>query len=130
MYADIYRPVGVEHEMMVCLDAGAPQRTVRLLFERGPGSDFSERDVAVLTLLRPHLQAAYVTAEQRRRGLLPLTQRQRLILHFVAAGYTNRQIARRLGVSEATVRKHLENIYVRLEVTNRTAAVARLTTAG
>lgn len=130
MYADIYRPVGVEHEMMVCLDAGAPQRTVRLLFERGRGSDFSERDVAVLTLLRPHLQAAYVTAERRRRGSLPLTPRQRLILHFVAAGYTNRQIARRLGVSEATVRKHLENIFVRLEVTSRTAAVARLTAAG
>jgi DNA-binding NarL/FixJ family response regulator len=44
----------------------------------------------------------------------------------VATGCSNRQIARRLVVSEATVRKHLENIFSRLEVNNRTAAVARL----
>ena len=52
LYVELARPEGLEHEMMVCLDAGAPQRTVRLLFCRGPGSDFSERDVAVLTLLQ------------------------------------------------------------------------------
>jgi ATP/maltotriose-dependent transcriptional regulator MalT len=44
----------------------------------------------------------------------------------VAAGYSNRQIARRLEVSETTVRTHLENIFARLEVNSRTAAVARL----
>lgn len=126
MYADVGRAMGIEHELMVWLDAGAPQRTLRLLFSRGPGSDFSERDVAVLTLLRPHLQAAYVAAERRRRGLLPLTGRQREILQYVASGYTNHQIARRLDVSDATVRKHLENIFARLAVSSRTAAVARL----
>jgi DNA-binding CsgD family transcriptional regulator len=125
MYADFDRPLGAEHELMVCLDAGRPQRTLRLLFTRGPGSDFSERDVAVLTLLQPHLQAAYVAAERRRRGLRPLTDRQRQILQYIAAGYTNGQIATRLHVSEHTVRKHVENIFTRLDVTSRTAA-ARL----
>ena len=125
LYVEMGRPGGIEHELMVCLDAGAPQRTVRLLFNRGPGSDFSERDVAVLTLLRPHLQAAYLAAERHRRGLLPLTRRQQEILQYVAAGCTNRQIARQLGLSETTVRKHLENIFARLEVTSRTAAVVR-----
>jgi DNA-binding CsgD family transcriptional regulator len=126
MYADFDRPMGVEHEIRVCLSAGGPQRTLRLLFVRGPGPDFTERDVAVLTLLRPHLQAAFVAAERRRRGLQPLTARQREILQYVAAGYSNAQIARRIEVSEATVRKHLENVFARLGVTSRTAAVARL----
>jgi DNA-binding CsgD family transcriptional regulator len=125
MYADYDRPLGIEHELMVCLDAGGPRRTLRLLFARGPGSDFSERDVAVLTLLRPHLQSAYVAAERCRRGLRPLTDRQRQILQYIAAGYTNGQIATRLDVSEHTVRKHVENIFARLDVTSRTAA-ARL----
>jgi DNA-binding CsgD family transcriptional regulator len=40
---------------------------------------------------------------------------------------TNRQVARQLGVSEATVRKHLENIYARLGVQNRAEAVSRTT---
>jgi DNA-binding NarL/FixJ family response regulator len=43
----------------------------------------------------------------------------------VAAGHTNTQIARRLGPSEGTVRTHLENIYGRLHVCSRTAAVNR-----
>jgi DNA-binding NarL/FixJ family response regulator len=43
----------------------------------------------------------------------------------LAAGHTNAQIARRLGISEGTVRTHLEDIYGRLNVSNRTAAVLR-----
>lgn len=54
-----------------------------------------------------------------------LTARQQEILQCVESGNTNRQIARRLHVSEATVGKHLENIYQRLDVNSRTAAVAR-----
>jgi DNA-binding NarL/FixJ family response regulator len=42
-----------------------------------------------------------------------------------AAGYTNIQIGRRLGVSDGTVRIHLQNIYARLHVSNRTAAVTK-----
>ena len=126
MLSDYFRPLGLEHDIMVCLPAGGPQRTLRVLFFRGPGSDFSDRDIAVLTLLRPHLQAAYITAERRRNGLVPLTPRQREILQYVEAGYTNRQIARRLFVSEATVGKHLENVFQRLGVSSRTAAVAKL----
>jgi DNA-binding NarL/FixJ family response regulator len=44
---------------------------------------------------------------------------------LVAAGHTNTQIARRLGLSEGTVRTHLVNIYGRLQVSSRTAAVTR-----
>ena len=41
------------------------------------------------------------------------------------AARTNTQIARQLGISEGTVRTHLENIYGRLGVSSRTAAVTR-----
>jgi DNA-binding NarL/FixJ family response regulator len=122
MYSDYVRLAGFEHELMLCLP-GAPGRTVRLMFSRGPGKDFSERDRALLALLRPHLLEAYADAELRRRGIRALTARQWDILRLVAAGCTNSQIARRLGLSEATVRKHLENIYSRLRVSSRAAAV-------
>lgn len=124
MYAEYIWPVGMEHDMLLCLPAGH-MRTVRLLLWRGPGPDFSERDRALLTLLRPHLHQAYLDAERRRHPTPHLTPRQRELLHLVAAGHTNAQIARRLGVSEGTVRTHLENIYERLQVSSRTAAVTR-----
>ena len=125
-FAEMMRPGGIDHELILALDGGAPQRTLRLLFFRGPGAGFSERDVAVLTLLRPHLQAAYLAHQRHRRGPSVLTGRQREILAYVALGYTNRQVARRLDLSETTVRKHLENIFARLGVTSRTAAIAKI----
>jgi DNA-binding NarL/FixJ family response regulator len=76
-------------------------------------------------LLRPHLHQAYLDAEQHRRGTPQLTPRHWELLHLVAAGHTNAQIARRLDLSEGTVRKHLENICARLHVSSRTAAVTR-----
>jgi len=109
---------------MLCLPGG-PGRTVRLMFFRGPGGDFTERDRGLLALLRPHLQEAYAEAEARRRGIPALTARHWEILRLVAEGLTNGQISRRLGVSEGTVRKHLENIYARLQVSSRAAAVTR-----
>jgi hypothetical protein len=39
---------------------------MRLFFSRGSGPDFSERDRALLTLLRPHLHQACLDAELRR----------------------------------------------------------------
>jgi DNA-binding CsgD family transcriptional regulator len=130
MYCDWARPDGLEHEMVLCLPAGpgwtaGPGRTVRMILFRGPGPDFSERDRALLTLLRPHLYQAYLDAEGRRAGTPQLTHRQLELLRLVAAGHTNAQIARRLGLSEGTVRRHLENIYARLQVSSRTAAVTR-----
>ena len=130
MYSDIYRPQGLEHELQLCLAdpterTTGPGRTVRLFFFRQSGPDFSERDRAVLTLLRPHLDQAYLDAERRRHPVPRLTPRQIGLLRLVAAGHTNIQIARRLGISDGTVRRHLENIYGRLQVSSRTAAVTR-----
>jgi DNA-binding NarL/FixJ family response regulator len=53
-----------------------------------------------------------------------LTPRQRDVLGGVAAGLTDIQIGERLGVAPATVGKHLEAIYERLDVHTRTAAAA------
>jgi DNA-binding CsgD family transcriptional regulator len=130
MYSDICRPWGWEHDLMLTLPAApspvsGPGRTLRLFFFRGPGADFSEHDRALLVLLRPHLHQAYLDAERRRHPVPQLTPRQNDLLHLLAAGHTNAQIARRLGISEGTVRTHLENIYERLHVSSRTAAVTR-----
>lgn len=128
MYHDLYRPTGIEHYIHLCMPEASgqtPGRTVRLVLSRGPGPDFSERDRALLTLLRPHLHQAYLDAERRRQGTPELTRRQWELLRLVAVGHTNAQIARRVGVSEGTVRIHLQNIYGRLQVSSRTAAVTR-----
>ncbi|HEY7432781.1 MAG TPA: response regulator transcription factor [Streptosporangiaceae bacterium] len=54
----------------------------------------------------------------------PLSQRELEVLELVAAGTTNREIATRLFISEATVKTHLLHIYRKLGVPDRAAAVA------
>jgi DNA-binding CsgD family transcriptional regulator len=123
LWSEYFRPFGTHRELMLCLPS-PPRRTLRLLLVRGPGQDFTERDRGLLALLRPHLDARF-RAWQRGRRPGALTPRQHELLALVAAGRTNGQIARRLGISEGTVRTHMENIFQRLQVTSRAAAVVR-----
>ncbi|MDP1857336.1 MAG: response regulator transcription factor [Gemmatimonadaceae bacterium] len=53
-----------------------------------------------------------------------LTEREESVLALLAEGTTNAEIARRLRVSENTVKFHLQNLYMKLSVGNRTEAVA------
>ncbi|MEJ2558966.1 MAG: response regulator transcription factor, partial [Anaerolineae bacterium] len=55
----------------------------------------------------------------------PLSERELEVLRRVAAGYSNQEIAQDLVVAVSTVKKHISNIYSKLEVGSRTQAVAR-----
>jgi DNA-binding CsgD family transcriptional regulator len=57
---------------------------------------------------------------------LGLTRREREVLGLIARGKRNHEIAAELFISPRTVRKHVENIFEKLDVRTRTAAVARV----
>jgi DNA-binding NarL/FixJ family response regulator len=59
-----------------------------------------------------------------------LTCREREILELVAAGHNNHVIARRLVLSEKTIRNHVASILTKLQATDRAAAVAKARDAG
>jgi DNA-binding CsgD family transcriptional regulator len=62
---------------------------------------------------------------EERVDEVALTAREREVLSWVARGKTNAEIAQMLWLAPSTVRKHLENVYAKLGVSTRTAAVAR-----
>ena len=55
----------------------------------------------------------------------PLTQRELEVLHLIALGKTNKEIAQQLFIAPGTVKAHTASIYRKLDVTNRTEAAAR-----
>jgi DNA-binding CsgD family transcriptional regulator len=63
------------------------------------------------------------TADGLRR--LGLTPREAQILQYLAQGLPDKEISRLCGVSPRTVQNHLQNIYAKLQVDNRTAALCR-----
>ena len=127
LYAYVARPLGVEDMFRLWLEPDGADGA-RLEFDR-PDSAFRERDRSVLDLLQPHLRQFRINAMRRRPSAIAhgqLTAREREVLALVEEGRTNAEIARLLWISRETVRKHLENVYDKLGVHSRTAAVAAL----
>jgi DNA-binding NarL/FixJ family response regulator len=63
-------------------------------------------------------------------SLASLTERERRILHLLMRGQSNKEIARNLDVVEGTIKKHLRDIFKKLNVSNRTQAVITATQLG
>ncbi len=61
---------------------------------------------------------------QNRYAFKFLTDREREVLRLVADGHTDRMVAETLVISPRTVNRHLSNIFNKLDVSGRTAAVA------
>jgi DNA-binding NarL/FixJ family response regulator len=72
--------------------------------------------------LAPKAAAALLAERTARAPALELTAREREVLSLVVAGMANKQIARRLGISEKTVKGHLTNLFQRIGVADRTQA--------
>ena len=55
----------------------------------------------------------------------PLTQQERVILHFIAAGFSRKEIAAQLVVSLNTIKTHTQNLYGKLQAHSRKQAISR-----
>jgi DNA-binding NarL/FixJ family response regulator len=72
--------------------------------------------------LAPKAASAIIAQRERRRPASQLTDREREILALVAQGLPNKLIARRLEISEKTVKAHLTSVFNSLGVSDRTQA--------
>lgn len=107
---DFFQPEtrgGLPHELARWLESGA---------ERPFNRHRSDR---VLTVKR---EGEALLLEERREAVR-LTGREQEVVSWVARGKTNAEVAELLWLAPSTVRKHLENVYSKLGVNTRTAAV-------
>jgi DNA-binding CsgD family transcriptional regulator len=133
LYAEVYRPVGAEHQLAMAFPAGyagTERRRVCLVVNRAAGPDFTDADVRTAALLRVRLahamdrlaRATPVAGGRPQAAPQGVTRREAAVLGLLADGLTNEQIARRLAISPRTVDKHLEHAYPKLHVAGRVAA--------
>ncbi len=125
-----------EHLAVIVLGLEMDPDWLQHVFNAGATGAISKatHPVALATLLREtlnghifHKFASACTANGHEadaiaREDLPLTTREVEILQLVASGSTNGEVARKLWVTEQTVKFHLRNIYRKLDVANRTEA--------
>ncbi|WP_353510249.1 LuxR C-terminal-related transcriptional regulator [Intrasporangium sp.] len=121
----VMRGWSVRHELLAAMQPfGALDR--RLLLFRSDGTDFTDREVEIVRLIRPHVGELHLRRVRELAGEPNLTSRQWEVLRLVSLGASNHQIGSHLGISEATVRKHLENIYLRVGAASRTEAIRKV----
>lgn len=142
LYTDYYRPHGTV-DQLICLVQRGRSRLPVLAFNRDR-CGFSRRDRAVVNLAATHISqainrrqhlASLTTAVSRMNRhieqlkqtdtqLSILTPREHQVIEHLMHGHTDREIARKLGISPRTVHKHLEVIYRKLDLNNRTGLIA------
>jgi DNA-binding CsgD family transcriptional regulator len=134
LYMNVYRPQGTADQLLCLVELDGRIGNVLVFNRSRPG--FSRRDHEIVNLLAPHLSQVlarrkrnaelrvatrHITrlAEGSLANLPALTPRELEVAAHVAAGATDREIARGLRISPRTVQKHLEQIYRKLGLTNR-----------
>lgn len=117
----VFTTYDTDADVVRALDAGA---IGYLLKDSAPRDLFAAVRGAVegRSVLSPPV-AARVVAKMRRPDQA-LTVREAELLTLLADGLTNRELGRRLHISEATVKTHLAHIYAKLGVDSRAAAVS------
>jgi RNA polymerase sigma factor (sigma-70 family) len=96
-------------------------------FVEKEGFDRREFRTMIAEAIHSHPLEAAEAADQKSpadSALNDLTDREREVLALLATGYTNRQIADQLGITANTVKKHVDHILQKLQVSTRAAAVA------
>jgi LuxR family maltose regulon positive regulatory protein len=113
-----------EGYLRIFLDVGETARELLAAYLRSTASGRKPYALKVLGAFPPLTQAA-ARAPQPGGLIEPLSERELEVLHLIALGRTNQEIARQLIVAPGTVKAHTAAIYRKLDVANRTEAVAR-----
>jgi len=119
-WQDLRLPYEAAHARMLC---GQAARTVG---DEDGGRAELRAALAAFERLGATRDAAKARMLLEGRGDLPggLTEREAEVLRLIAAGKSNRQVAVELVISEHTVARHVQNIFMKLNVSSRSAATA------
>lgn len=146
IWFDLGHQVEAFEKLESALSLGEDEGFVRIYADLGPGM------MNVLAAYRKHeprrlrsaylkqLLSAFLVSEQAKDGqslmavgeaipgtemIEPLSSREIEVLHWIAVGLSNQEIANRLFISISTVKTHINNLYQKLGADSRTQAVAR-----
>jgi DNA-binding CsgD family transcriptional regulator len=141
LYREFYAPIGIEYQISFALPSTG-EEILAIALSRIE-TDFTNEERELLAVARPHLIQVYRNAlhhsdvisrrvlrsapfaDQKTLQDLGLTPAQAKVLSLVASGQSTSDIASELRISERTVQKHLQGVYHRLGVSDRSAAIHR-----
>ena len=109
---------------IIMLASDATQNTMRRALERGAAAFISKAETTgkILAIIKQVLRRKTVAAKPEEKEAPRLTPRQCEVLDLLCQGLSNKVIAKRLGLTENTVRLHASAVFKSLQVTSRSEA--------
>ena len=108
-------------EMVMYLNNGEKDVAVIGFLRRSDEKIFNQQDVLKLVYLKRSIENIYFLHQHvQPLEVVHITEREEELLSYVCSGYKNHEIAQKMFVSENTVKKHLQNLYRKFQVTSKT----------
>ncbi len=128
IYQQLFRPYGLEHGVVAPL-VGSGRVVGGIYFFRDRELPaFNHADLLQLSCLCQHLSVRLAALQLAIAATLTdgLTPREQAVVDLVAQGLTNREIGLKLHISRDAVKQTLKRVFRKLDVSSRTAMVAKL----
>lgn len=122
-YREFMQPNGFYDEMVVALRGEHGFIGAIGMASSAPSRRYTLEDALRFEYLS---QIIATTFSKQTYGYTPLSKREREIIALVKLGWTNQRVGEELYISVNTVKKHLQNIYEKYQVQNKTQLVQRL----
>lgn len=110
---------------MIIMDGRFTRCFINLIRKTGD-EDVTEHEMRIMELLLPHVEKniLYMMREFKKNRIIPnsnlLSNREKEVVEMVKMGYSNQEIGEKLGISSATVKKHISNIFIKTGKKKRT----------
>jgi DNA-binding CsgD family transcriptional regulator len=136
IYNEFLRPFGHYYGINLFAFDGADSIGDIRIWRRNGRPDFDDKEVELLRLIEPGFTQALMRTAPSAKSAIPagaltkLSPREAAVAGLAAQGLADKEIARRLNVSFATVRAHLDNAFAKLGIRNRTQLASLLHASG
>ncbi|SOC08408.1 GAF domain-containing protein [Ureibacillus xyleni] len=126
-YNEFMRRHGFYHQMVAYIINGGKLLGGVCFVKPKSDKPFSLNDVKSLEIITRYLSECMITFEEKQQDQITcISEKEREVIELVQRGFSNKEIAQTLFISIHTVKKHLQNIYQKLNVPNRTSLCYKL----
>ena len=136
IYKHCFEPFGLYYSVEISIICNDRPLGLIAIYRQKAQGDFTDQEVFILQLLKEHLNARFYREKMDASGssenqLLKkaalkygLSERETEIASMIAAGMNNEEISTKLSVAPNTLKKHLQHIYTKTGIHNRTRLVS------
>lgn len=138
-YNLIWKPKRIRYSILVGIGHKGRELGSINLYRTEEKNDFSDKDLEIVNILKAHLNIRLYREntpyrinpdESSLKAIYGLTDRETEIVELWSRGLTDNEISERLAISKNTLKKHISNVFSKLEISSRVELLKIISSSG